>query len=73
MKNSAGAQRSALMRGYMLIKIYNIIFKKRLALYDVGYSKAKIVKIRGIRTMLVDTYFGRQTITPLFKFFKWYI
>lgn len=55
----------------ILVPIYTFIYWNRLR--NISENKIDhIVKVKGWRTMLIDGN-GRSTITPLFKFFKWYL
>lgn len=54
-----------------LVPLYTFIYWKRLRIKS-SYKVNHIVKVKGWRTMLIDGI-SRETITPLFKFFKWYL
>jgi hypothetical protein len=57
----------------ILVPLYTLIFWNRLLNREDIPRRSYIVKVRGWRTMLIDNPHGRETITPLFKFWKWYI
>lgn len=61
-------------RQRVLVSIFTFIYWNTLKEDVHGYPRRRhIVKVRGWRTFLVDSSHGRMTVTPLFKFFKWYL